>query len=260
VFRVVAGAWLVGWFWKAPYYASYYLSEIWTHRIHYAGLPNVLEYPAVISIAWLAPAIVGGVALAMPRPWITRATAVVMTLCAFIGCVHVETCNDATFVTSFWTGAWLVWFTANAEHGGATFAAHARRLARCIVALVFLGGVVGKLTGAYVHGDAFYHLYFVQKASWPYTSLREAFSLPTLAAAARWFSRVTIVIELAMVASPLFPERRAVIGGVIVMITFVLVSTLYLVSVMACLIGLLVAVRLLGHVSQSPDRPPRAEA
>ena len=152
--------WLIGWYWKAWYIGEYYLSEIWTYRVHYAGLPSVLVHPLLVTIAWLAP-VVAMVAIIVPRRWSMRAASVVMTVCAFIGCVHFETFYDATFVTSFWVGLWLIWFAANVERTDPAFFLHARVLAQCTVGLVFLGGAVGKLTGAYLtNGDALYHLYF----------------------------------------------------------------------------------------------------
>jgi hypothetical protein len=66
-----------------------------------------------------------------------------------------------------------------------------------------------------------------------------------------WFSRVVIVIELALAASPLVPSRIAAIGGIVLMLAMVAVSTLYLMSVMACLIGLCVGVLAL---SESDER------
>lgn len=242
MFRIVAAAWLVGWFWKAWDYAGYYLDEVWSYPLHYAGLPRVLVHPALATVAWLAPVLVVG-AIVVPRGWTLRAAAILMTLAAFIGCIHIETCADATFVTSFWVGVWLVWFTANAKRDDASLYMHARVLAQLTIGLVFAGGVIGKLTGAYASGEALFHLYFVQKPNWPYSALRESLDPQTLYVVAKWFSRVTIVIELVLAAMPLLPFRIAAIGAIVVMVGMVVVSTWYLLSVMACLIGLLVALR-----------------
>jgi hypothetical protein len=244
VFRIVAGAWLVGWFCKAPFFAAYYLWEIWAYPIRYAELPRILVHPALATIAWVAPALALA-ALAYPRTWTLRAAAALMTTAALVGCIHFETFNDATYVTSFWVGLWLVWFTANARRTDAPLYLHARVLAQCIVAIVFLGGVVGKLSGAYFTGDAFYHLYFLQKGNWPYPALRETVAPETLHAIARWFSRAAIGVELLVTLSPLVPFRIAAIGGIVVMLAMVVISTWYLLSVMACLIGLLLALLLL---------------
>jgi hypothetical protein len=240
VFRLVAGAWLAGWFWKAWFFAGYYFDEIWAHPFRYAGLPRVLVHPALATIAWAAP-VLALVAIIYPRAWSVRAAALLMTTAAFVACLHFETFSDATFVTSFWVGLWLVWFTANAQRSDDSFYLHARVLAQCIVALIFLGGFVGKLTAAYWNGDAFYQLYFVQKSSWPYPWLRDTLSPEALRELATWFSRLVIAGELALALSPLYPYRVTAIGGTLVMTGIVVISTWNLFSVMACLIGLLLA-------------------
>ena len=240
VVRIVAGAWLVGWFWKAWFFAGYYFDEIWAHPLHYAGLPRVLVHPAVAAVAWAAPALAIG-ALVVPRVWTLRAAAALMAIAAFVACLHVEMFSDATFLTSFWVALWLVWFTANIRRTDAALRLHARTLAQCTLALVFLGGVVGKLTPEYTGGEAFYHLYLLQKTSWPYQWLRAALSPEALRTLATWFSRAVIAGELALALAPLWPYRVAAIGGSIVMIGMVAISTWNLLSVMACLIGLLLA-------------------
>lgn len=243
VFRIVAAAWLVGWFWKAWFFVGYYFDEIWAYRIHYAGLPRVLVHPAVAAVTWAAPVLVIA-ALVVPRAWTVRAAAVLMTVAAFVACLHFETFNDATFVTSFWVALWLLWFTANAARTDASLYLHARVLAQCVLALVFLGGFVGKLTGAYTTGEAFYHLYFLQKTSWPYPWLRDMLSLDTLRWFATWFSRLVILGELALALNVLAPFRIAAIGGIAVMASMVVISTWYLLSVMAALSGLMLALLL----------------
>jgi hypothetical protein len=227
------------------FFVGYYFDEIWAHPFRYARLPGVLVHPAVATIAWCAP-VLAIVAIVYPRTWSVRAAAGVMTAAAFIACLHFEMFSDATFVTSFWVGLWLLWFTANATRSDDSFYLHARTLAQCTLALVFLGGAIGKLTGAYVEGHALYELYFVQKDSWPYPWLRDTLSPEALRELATWFSRVVIVGELALALCPLYPFRVAAIGGTIVMVGMVVISTWYLLSVMACLIGLLLALYSLG--------------
>ncbi len=255
VFRIAAASWLIGWFCKAPFFAGYYLREIWAYPHHYAGLPRVLVHPLLATAAWLAPLLAIG-ALIHPRRWTLRAAAALLAACAFIGCIHFETFNDATFVTSFWVGLWLVWFTANAHRSDAALHLHARVLAQCTVALVFLGGAVGKLTGAYISGDALYHLYFLQKTSWPYPWLRDTLSVEGLHTVAAWFSRAVIAVELLLALCPLVPFRIAAIGGIAAMTGMVVASTWYLVSVMACLVGLLLALLVAAHGSQNAPLKP----
>lgn len=243
VFRIVAAAWLLGWFWKAWFFAGYYFGEIWAHPMHYSELPRVLVHPAVAAITWVSPLLVI-VAIAMPR--FMRPASWLMVAASLVACVHFEMFSDATFVTSFWVALWLTWFTANAHRTDASFYMHARVLAQCTIGLVFLGGAVGKLTGEYWNGEAFYQLYFVQKTGWPYSWLREAYAVDTLRTIATWFSRGVIVAELGLALSPLAPYRVVAIGGTIAMVGMVVISTFYLLSVMACLIGLLLALLLIG--------------
>jgi hypothetical protein len=240
VFRIVAGAWLVGWLWKAWFFAGYYFSEVWTHPLRYDGLPRVLVHPALAAVAWAAPLLVIG-ALAYPRAWTLRVASGLMAGAALAACLHFETFSDATFVTSWWVALWLVWFTANASRTDVALYLHARALAQCTLALVFLGGAIGKLTPEYTSGEAFYQLYFLQKDSWPYPWLRGALSPDALRALATWFSRVVIAVELAIAVCPLLPYRLTAIAGTVVMIGMVVISTWNLLSVMACLIGLLLA-------------------
>jgi hypothetical protein len=240
VFRIVAAAWLVGWFWKAWFFAGYYFSEIWAYPLRYDGLPRVLVHPALASVAWACPVLVIG-ALVHPRAGTLRAAAALMTASAALACLHLETFSDATFVTSFWVALWLLWFTANAARRDAAFRLHARALAQITVAVIFLGGVVGKLTPEYTSGEAFHQLYFVQKDTWPYPWLRGELSAGGLRTLATWFSRAAITVEAIMALSFLLPYRRAAVLGIVVMTGMVVVSTWNLLSVMACLIGLVAA-------------------
>jgi hypothetical protein len=243
VFRIVATAWLVGWFWKAWFFAGYYFGEVWAHPLHYSGLPRVLVHPALACIAWVSPLLV---IVAIVKPRFMRPASWLMAAAALVACIHFETFSDATFVTSFWVALWLTWFTANAERTDASFYLHARVLAQCTLAVIFLGGAVGKLTGEYWNGEAFYQLYFVQKPGWPYAWLRETYAADTLRVIATWFSRGVIVAEVALALSPLAPYRVVAIVGICAMVGMVLLSTFYLLSVMACLIGLLLALLLIG--------------
>jgi hypothetical protein len=112
-------------------------------------------------------------------------------------------------------------------------------------------------TPEYTGGEALYHLYFVQKTSWPYPWLRDALSPEALRTLATWFSRGVIATELALALAPLWPFRVVAIGGTAVMLGMVAVSTLNLLSVMACLIGLLLAQRA-GSVSSGGGITPSA--
>ena len=254
-FRVVAAGWLVGWFCKAGYYARALLVDGFAARLDVAGFSALLSHPLVIAVAWLAPLGVLPV-LVWPRPRLRCAAAALMLFASLVACIHLETFNDATFVTSFWVALWLLWLTAvvPAADAAATLR-HARRLAQCIVGVIFLGGAMGKLTPEHIGGDVLLHVYFLGKDDFPYPQLRGALTPAHLAGLARALSRVVIVAELLLAASPLFPFRIAAALGATVMTLMIAGSSLYLVSVLACLLALFGGAALLS--AEGGTRPRR---
>lgn len=238
-FRIVAAGWLVGWFCKAGYYGRALLADDFAAPLDVAGFSSLVRHPLVIAVAWLAPLLVLPV-LVWPRPRLRAAAAALLLVASLIACVHLETFNDATFVTSFWVALWLVWLTAVAPTlDDAATLRHARLLAQCIVGVVFLGGAVGKLTPEHIDGDVLLHVYFIGKDQFPYAQLRGALSPSQLAGVACALSRIIIVAELLVAASPIFPFRVAAILGAVIMTMMLLGSSAYLVSVLACLLALL---------------------
>src|SRR5262249_29147240 len=146
---------------------------------------------------------------------------VAMVLCAAIACVHLETFFDATFVTSFWSAAWLLWFVTL----GRGEPLHASVLARAVVAVIFLWGVMGKATQGYWNGEVFYHVYFLQRDQWPFGWLRAHHDNEALRAFAVVFSRGVIVGEAVMVLIPLVPSRISVPVGLALLAGMMLVSS-----------------------------------
>ena len=239
--RVATAGWLVGWYWKVVFNVGH-LRESFAWPIDLPWLPSLLRSPAIAALAYALP-IGGAAALWLGGRRARIGGALALALAAAIGCVHVELFNDATFATSFWAALWIAWLVAAPDE---ELVRHGPLSARCVVAFVFLGGAVGKLNATYWSGEAFYHLYFVQKSSWPYGALRGAVSDATLHTIARWFARVVIAGELGLALGPLVPHRAYVWGACAVVAFMVLSSTFYLFSVLACLAAILVASTLLG--------------
>jgi hypothetical protein len=240
VYRVVLVGWLVGWYWKGAFYVPFLFTQAFAQPLAFETLPAWLQAPWLAALVWALPALALPTLLVSRLP-LMRGAAALLVVCSFVACVHLETFTDATFVVSFWVALWLLWFSFSAHRDDEDLALHGRVLALSVVGLVFLGGVLGKLTGEYTGGEAFHHLYFLQKDTWPYPWLRDAVSPEALRSIATWFSRAAIAGELLLAASPLLPHRLAVGLGCAVMGGMVVVSTLYLLSVMACLVGLLLA-------------------
>src|SRR6185436_469088 len=95
--------------------------------------------------------------------------------------LHQDTHNDATFVTSFWAGVWFLWFVSQMHREDDSFVAHARSLALCVVAMIFWGGFVGKLTPEYWSGQVLADIFMEQnfgalggwvRSHFPETSIR----------------------------------------------------------------------------------------
>lgn len=234
--RVATAGWLVGWYWKILPNAGH-LREAAAWPIDLDTLPALLRAPWLAIVAYALPLAGAGALFAGARR-ARLAGAALLALAAAIGCVHVELFNDATFVTSFWTALWIAWLAAaSADELGR----HGPLLARCVVAFVFFGGAVGKLSGSYWSGEVFYHLYFEQKGNWPYSALRAAAADTTLHTLARWFSRFVIGGELALSLGPLLPHRLYVWMACAAIAFMVLSSTLFLFSVLASLAAVLVA-------------------
>jgi hypothetical protein len=234
--RIATAGWLIGWYWKVVVNVAH-LREALAWPVDVPWLPAVFRAPSIAALAYAMP-IGGAAALWLGGRAARLAGAGVLAAAAAIGCVHVELFNDATYVTSFWTALWIAWLAAAPDD---ELTSHGPRLARCVVAFVFLGGVIGKLTTSYTSGEVFYHLYFEQKDSWPYSALRAAVSDETLHTIARWFSRVVIAGELTLVLGPIAPHRLYVWTACTAIGFMVLSSTFYLFSVLAALAAILVA-------------------
>lgn len=248
-FRIVVLAWLFGWFAKAGFYLPQLFGEARRFPFTTDRLPALFGWWALAAAGYVAPLAVL-LAVVFPKRFFVRAGSIVLAVSAAIACVHLETFSDATFVTSLWTALWLVWF-AFATHDDLSFVRHACLLAQCVIALQFVGPALGKLTREYTSGDAFYHLYFLQKDDWPYPLLRSRFAPQTLHAVAAWASPLVIAFELTLAATPLLQRRLAlaITGAGLALI--VLTSTWMLISVVASLAGLAGAIVVLGRPAAS---------
>jgi hypothetical protein len=243
LFRIALGFWLFGWFCNGPGFLNNFFDAL-RLPIEYDLFPGALRSPALALSAYLAPLLALG-AFTSPSRAVARGTSVSLAALAFYLCIHLDTCNDATFVTSFWSALFLTWLTWNGDRSDAAFALHGRALAQAIVGLMFLGAAVGKLTPEYRSGEAFFGLYFRDNESFPYTWMRANLPADTIRAAAAWFSRFAISAELVLAAAPLLPTRFVLAGAATTMLAMMLAWTFHLASVLSCLFGLLVVAAIL---------------
>lgn len=243
IFRVVLGFWLFGWFVNAEGFLTNFIDAL-RFPIDYDFFPAALRHPGAVLAVYLAPAL-GLIAFLRPSTALARATCPFLAGLALFACIHLETCNDATFVTSFWSALWLAWLAWNGGRSDAQFALQARALAQSVVGLMFLGAAVGKLTPEYQSGEAFFGLYFRDNESFPYSWMKQNIAAPEVRSLATWFSRFAISAELVLAASPLLSARFVLAGASVTMLAMMLAWTFHLASVLSCLFGLALAAYML---------------
>lgn len=246
-FRTLLSFWLAGWFINAPGDPGF-LKNFRDARalpLALSELPAFLVDPTLAFVCYLAP-------LALLAAWwdparLGRAGALLMVVCSLFACFHAETCSDATFVSSLWVGLWALWFSTRVRGPREGFATLCRGCAHLVVALLFLGALLGKSTNGYWSGEVFHGLYFAHEPGFPYPFLRARFSPIEVREIATWFSRVVLVGEASLVLAPLAAPRAVLPLYVVTMLTMMLARNVHLFSVLGAPLGLLVAVELLSR-------------
>lgn len=216
-------------------------------------LPAVLRSPTAVAIAYFAPLVAIPALFTRRRVLLVATASLFFASCLVLGW-SIDAHNDATWITGAWASLWLLFVAVHGSASDPARSVQAIALAQLIVALCFLGGFTGKLTSGYLSGDVLRHIYLETKLSWPWPSLRAALDEDQAQALMRWFSRLTVAGEGALVLLPLVPVRLGAPVAVAVMVFMVLISTWALTSVLACLVGLLAAAWLLDvRRNSAPD-------
>ncbi len=246
IFRVVLGFWLAAWFVNAPGEPGFLLNfrDALAHPIAHDALPGVLTHPALAFAIYLGP-LACLPALVIPHRTALRWMAGLLTGTSLLACLHLETCSDATFVTTFWVSLWLNWLAHNLDRRDRHAFVIGRGLAHAIVGLVFLGAVTVKLTAEYHDGEAFFGLYFQHGTGVPYRWLREHLSPAAYRELATWLSKGAIAAETMLAASPLLPTQLVVGLYATVMVAMMIARNYNLFSVLGAPLGLLVGAELM---------------
>lgn len=241
VFRICAGFLVLGWIWKAPYFAKL-LDAYWRAPVHHDLFPSVFEAPYIAALFYALPLIVLPFCLYKP----TRSTclfgATLLCVSSAVCTLHIVFYNDATFTTAFWVSLWLLWLAWNFESHDTDLLVQAQWLARGTIFIFFFAGAVGKLTPSYWSGEVLHDIYFLQKDYPPYVFLYDTLSEDALRELATWFSRFTIVAEAAIAAMVFLPFERFAPVAIAMMLGMVMGSTPYLFSVMGAPVGMLLAI------------------
>ena len=96
-----------------------------------------------------------------------------------------------------------------------------------------------------------YDIYFVDRDFWIFNHLREEYAADELQEIAKWYSRQVVLVEtVSGIGLWALPARWAAALGVIILSGVVVLSNWYLVSVIACLLGLACAGFFVPHRSR----------
>ena len=238
--RIVVTLWLVGWTSKCFVLLEYFFKTLVSHPMVNDFFPAFFRSALVAQVAYLLPLLALCVFVTRRRAWFCGA-AVVMTVSSALLLLHQDSANDATFETSFWVGAWLVWFTLSMRRSDAEFFLHARSLALCVIAIQFCGGFVGKLTSEYWSGQVLADMFMQQTQGLAASWVRAHFDESTIRIWFQWISKFFIIGEGMLALAPLLPYRVVCWTGISFMLSFALFKTWMIYSVLSCLIGLLIA-------------------
>ena len=246
IFRIVAGLWLTAWYCNAPGVPGFWhnLTEALGFDIVYDVFPAILSSAKVALAIYLLP-LACTASLVWTNSSVARAASALMVGCSLALLLHLETGNDATFLTAFWSALWLLWFSLNAHRADADFFATARGLIHGVIGVVFLGALVGKLTPEYRSGEAFFRIYFRDNPSFPYPELRGGMTPAAFRELAGWFSKSSLWAETMLALAPVLPTRVVVPLGGLAMLTMMSAWTFHLFSVLGSLVGLLIAAEIM---------------
>ncbi len=238
--RLMMLFWLAGWFLKASFFVPYLLRTTVVYPVVDAFFPSFFVNPFVAMTFYLLPVLIVPVAVLKWQRWFL-VSAVLMVVCAAMLNLHINTSNDATFVTSFWSGLWLCWLVRHVFETDDSFKLQAKVLAQCVVAIMFMGGVVGKLTPEYWSGEIFRQIFIEQGGSSPFGKILGNVSGSVQNFILACLAKIIIGVELLLGFAPLLPYRFVLVVMVMASVGISLFSTWRIFSVLLCLLGMLIA-------------------
>ncbi|HBV64549.1 MAG TPA: hypothetical protein DEF45_16185 [Rhodopirellula sp.] len=238
-YRLVQATILVSLFWKWEFFLQ--ANNIYANiPVEDPFFPDWLRSITTIRLAFWGSALATGISL------ITSINLLRKT-CNWLGffgitlmCVHQGSYNDMTFVTIWWCCLWSVWLSHRIDTDQQELLMlRAAFLSRLIISLILLGGAAGKWTPEYWSGEVLFDIYFLDRDFWVFNYLRDNYEPEDLQEIAKWYSRQIIVVEtISGIGLWALPARWAALIATIILSGVVILSNKYLVSVIACLIGL----------------------
>jgi hypothetical protein len=242
--KAVIAFWLLGWFLKADFFIPYIYGEVIRYPFTIDFFPVFFRDPLVLQFFYAFP-LFAFVVILKPNYFYFRLAAMTMVSSSAILLLHQDTHNDATFVTSFWVAVWLLWFVSQMRRTDNAFLIHARSLALCVIAIVFWGGFIGKLTPEYINGTVLADIFMRQDYGWVGQWVRAHYSEDVIRSSFCWISKLIIIGEGFLAFAPIWPFKIVYRLGIGIMFAISLFTTWRIFSVLFCLIGLLYAFRRL---------------
>ncbi|MCC6758547.1 MAG: hypothetical protein IT395_02835 [Candidatus Omnitrophica bacterium] len=250
--RIVMMFWLAGWYIKISFYAPYLLNTTRDFPILHPMFPSFFQAPNVADLFYFLPVAIVPLVFFRRESYL-KVAAVLMVVCSAVLNLHINTCNDATFVTSFWVGLWVLWFLFHCHGTPKNFRPQAKNLALCILGVIFLGGFVGKLTPEYWSGQVMSDILFAGGLK---TLLGQfVLSLPEdiRQSVMVFLSRLVIILEGILVFTPFLPVWFVLGAMCCILLGFSFFSTWMISSVLLCLLGLVFATVLLEKICPAKD-------
>ena len=250
-YRLVQFAILISLFWKWRFFLEANLIYA-TIPVGDPFFPDWLRSIDTLRIAFWTLAVATAISLTSPMNWLRQLCSWLGLFAAGVMCIHQGSYNDVTFVTIWWCCLWSVWLAHRlGKCHRENLVRRAAFLSRLIISLILLGGAAGKWTAEYWSGEVLYDIYFVDRDFWIFNHLREKYAADELQEIAKWYSRQVVLVEtVSGIGLWALPARWAAALGVIILSGVVVLSNWYLVSVIACLLGLACAGFFVPHRSR----------
>ena len=255
VVGIVLLFWLVGWFVRTKYFLTYLFGHILRYPVRFDFFPDLFLSGELSVLLYFLPLLAVPALIRPSRTSYIVASALV-TVTSALSAWHIDTYNDATNVTCFWVGGWLLLASVNINREDETFQWQACFLAQLIVAMVFLGGAAGKMTAAYTDGEAWRQMFLSHERFWLSGWIHRVFGDSRLGEISVIMSRLMIGAEWTMAAIPLLPYRWGA-GIAITLMVFMMpvTNTILIFSVLGCMIGMLIGGWMLCPGPRTPALP-----
>lgn len=239
VLRWTMVLWLTGWFVRTGYFIEYLFNYIIHYPVRYSFFPEFFQSPDVSISLFFLP-LLALPAVIKPSPRRLLAASVLLCGCSLLSLWHIDTYNDATYVTCFWVSAWMIWLALNLKREDQAFLGQACFLAQLIVGMTFMGGAIGKLTPEYLSGEVWRQMFLQQEHYVLGTWAGQILVPDQIALFSAVLSRGMILAEFLIGLLPFFPFRAGAFGATILMLVMLpLTNTWMIFSVVGCLIGML---------------------